>query len=179
MECPRALARRSRMVRACWLLVVSACFRGAPTPPPPAIEPPAPNPAVRSIDGEYVARHEIQLVCDGEPDGWCMEQVEDTMTIRERANNGIAVALELVRTNAHTCSFEGALERTLDGEGSTRRWQFQAEDEEFPCSLVLEQARGRVTIRADGCREYCGARASLDAEFDFPPRSSRHFPSRN
>lgn len=178
MEFRGGFERRSCMARASlvFLLLVPACFRGAPPPPTVANEAPAPKRATSSLSGDYSAPHTIRMVCDGgqpqDPDGWCEENVEDTMTIRERVNGSIDVAIELVGTNAHTCSFEGTLERTVDGEASARRWRFQSDDEESPCSLVIEHAAKLVTIRAEGCREYCGVRASLDAAFDFPPSRS-------
>lgn len=176
MECAARPGRSRRMgFRACCVLVLlPACFRGAPPRSAVATDAPPPRRTAIALSGHYRSAHEIRMVCDGDQrqdaDGWCKETVEDTLRVRELANGSIEVAIELVSTNAHTCSFEGTLERTLDSQ-SARRWRFDAEnDEEFPCSLVVEHARGKLTVTSEGCREYCGARATLDAVFDVRPR---------
>jgi hypothetical protein len=116
-----------------------------------------------SIAGDYRTPHTVSMVCEHAADGWCDEQVEDTLVIRDRHDGAIAVHVELVRTNAHTCSFEGTL-----GPVSEGRWRFDHGDDDGPCRLTLEHAGNELRLSADGCRYYCGARASLDAVFAQP-----------
>ncbi len=156
--------------------MLSACGASpAPAPAPATLgnslgadtATPTPTP---SIVGEYRARHEIGVVCDA-PDGWCPELVDDTLTIRDAGDGRITVAIELVQTNAHTCGFDGTLAPTPthDAGDDVTRWRFADHGEDGPCELTLEVSAGDITISSDGCRYYCGARASLDATFARPP----------
>lgn len=156
------------MRRSLATLVLAACGSAAPAPLPPANTPTAPLPdATLPIAGAYRAPHTVPMVCDGGDDGWCEEEAADTMTITDAGGGRIDAAIELVQTNGHTCTFEGMLAPV---PGSTTRWVFHSDDpDEGPCTLALERTPTEVTLMADGCRYYCGARASLDASFPVPP----------
>ena len=151
------------------VVLVAACGGSAPAP----VAPPS-NTPVGDVDppvamaGSYSAPHTIMMVCEGGDDGWCEESVADTMTVTEVGRERLEVAIELVQTNAHTCTFAGTL--TLDPAASTRRWTHHSVDElEGTCDLTLEQIGAELRLRSEGCRYYGGARASLDATFPYPP----------
>lgn len=154
---------------ALWL----ACSAAAPAPAPPvgnvvAAGSAAPPP---SIAGAYRQPHEIQMVCD-QPDGWCPEQVEDTLVVRDAGGGQVAVEIELMQTNGHSCSFAGTLAPVADAPAAEPQWRFHlADGDEGPCTLTLTltsvAAPGDLLrLASDGCRYHCGARASLDATFD-------------
>lgn len=155
-------------------LAAAACARpSAPTAAPPSNTPApavADAPVAAAMTGSYSAPHAVMMVCDGGDDGWCEEQVADSMEVREAGDGRLAVTIELVQTNAHTCSFEGVLTPDPAAPAPARRWSFRSDDpDEGPCSLQLEQSGAEVRLLSDGCRYYCGARAVLDAVFPFPP----------
>ena len=97
------------------------------------------------------------MVCDG--GDWCEETVTDVLDV-QKAAGGLMVRIELVQTNAHTCTFEGELEPSGD-----RAWSHRAKAGEEPCELTLTWREPELSIRSEGCRDYCGARASLFADF--------------
>jgi hypothetical protein len=148
---------------------LAAC--GAPARPPtpvPSNTPTGPLDEPPSIAGTYRAPHTVMMVCSENTDGWCDESVEDAMTIADAGADRLDVSIELVQTNGHTCTFAGIL--TLDTRADTRRWTHHSIDEtEGTCDLTLEHFDTALTLRSEGCRYYCGARASLDASFPLPP----------
>ncbi|HUQ03395.1 MAG TPA: hypothetical protein VM261_12920 [Kofleriaceae bacterium] len=149
--------------------LVAACGASAPSPSSPPsnspvglVEPPV------AMAGSYSAPHTVMMVCEGGDDGWCEESVADTMTVTEHGRDRLDVSIELVQTNAHTCTFAGTL--TLDPASSARRWTHHSVDElDGTCDLSLEQSGAELRLQSEGCRYYCGARASLDATFPYPP----------
>jgi hypothetical protein len=147
--------------------------QSAPMPGTPVanVAPAATRPT-SSLAGDYRASHTIRVVCDAGVDGWCDEEAEDLLTIRDTRSGTIAVTIELTRTNAHTCSFEGELVPVPSASrGDARRWSFQREDDVGPCTLTLEQTATELHVSAEGCHYYCGARAHLDATFALADRS--------
>ena len=84
---------------------------------------------------------------------------------------GLAITVELIQTNAHTCGFEGTLAPSTSTVPGTCVWRYQAvvpdgEDAEAEaCTLALAADATSITLTSEGCREYCGARAHLDASF--------------
>ena len=151
--------------------VALACGAAPHAPDPPlANVAPQTEPAASVVAGNYRALQSVPIVCHEEPSGWCEEEAEDTLAIRKVAGGAIGVEIDVVRTNGHTCSFEGVMQPDPD---AAARWVYRtsADDEEGACELVLEHTASMIEIRADGCRYYCGVRASLDAEFAFPPVS--------
>ena len=119
---------------------------------PPAIE----------IVGTHVAPHSIEVVCN-DPSGWCTEGVEDTMVVRDAGEGRIAVEIALLQTNAHSCTFEGTLEPVRGQDGA---WHMdELAEGEWPCALDLRVEGETLRLTSEGCRLYCGARASLDATF--------------
>jgi hypothetical protein len=161
---PRTLA-----VALVALTSAAACGASAPA----SVAPPS-NTPVSVVDppvamaGSYSAPHTVMMVCEGGDDGWCEESVADAMTITEVGRERLDVEIELVQTNGHTCTFAGTL--ALDPAASTRRWIHHSVDElEGTCDLSLEHAGGELRLQSEGCRYYCGARASLDATFPYPP----------
>ncbi len=185
----RRTAAAALAVAAALALALAAC--GGPATPPGA--PPSNRAATTAapappVFGSYRAPHEIMVVCDVGDDGWCPEEVMDTMEVRDAGRGALAVTIELVQTNAHTCTFEGTL--APDPQAPGARWIYDGaggggggddghdaetdavgdgELDEWPCRLVLEHEPRSVRISSDGCRLYCGARATLDAVFSFPP----------
>ena len=110
------------------------------------------------------------MVCDGD-EGWCPEKDEDVLEIRAAAEGALAITVELVQTNAHTCGFEGTLVPSTSTVPGTRVWRYQAvvpdgaDADAEACTLDLAADATSITLTSDGCREYCGARAHLDASF--------------
>jgi hypothetical protein len=155
-------------------MVLAGCSGAAPTPTPTpaagggdALENQAPttdeDPNVPDglVVGTYVSPHTVMVVCD-DPD-WCEQQVEDTMRVTASRDDTASVFIELVQANAHSCTFEGTL-----GRASEDTWKWKAPLGEPECVLTLV-AGDDITITSEGCREYCGARASLDATFPRMP----------
>lgn len=174
-------ARRARMLvtlmRRALLAVALAACTSSPAPIAPGATPPGPPPAAASPSpvGTYVASHTARMVCD-EDGGWCDQNVEDNLEIRAAPGGALAIAVELVQDNAHTCGFEGTLVPSTSTVPGTRVWRYQAvvpdgEDAEAEaCTLDLAATATSITLSAEGCREYCGVRAHLDAEFSRPAR---------
>ncbi len=104
--------------------------------------------------GWYSTKHEVTHVCD-EPD-WCVQEVTDGLFVASH-EAGLMVDVELVQTNFHTCTWSGVMKPT----GDQRSWGFAEGD----CEIALELKGNSLILRSDGCREYCGARAHLEAEF--------------
>lgn len=158
-----------RRMFGCLLVPVAACWSS--NAPAQAVAP-APTRAAApvSIVGEYRQSVDVPMVCDEED--WCHEESEDTLSVTAAPDDGIAIDIAVVRTNGHTCQFEGTLKRDPRASRGTRRWVYRSDGDdegEDACELVLEQSGDKVTTRADGCRYWCGVRASLDATFPFPP----------
>ncbi len=107
----------------------------------------------RALDGVYRWPHEVTYVCD-EPE-WCTEEVNDTLTIRQEVD-GLQIKIELVQTNYHVCNWEGRL-----SPSGRDKWHAAEED----CSIELSLDPNTIRITSAGCRDYCGARAYLEAEF--------------
>lgn len=170
-------------VRAWILTFVAGCWSTASAPPPPLSHRTEPAAAPASIAGTYRTTHEVMMVCDTGQEGWCAEEGEDTLTIEDRPDGAIEISVELVRTNAHTCSFSGTLHPAPAPANHVRRWIHEVgqqgerdgsdELDESYCKLELEHAASKLTLRSDGCREWCGVRASLDGEFPAQPERPR------
>lgn len=129
------------------------------------VAPAPPKRVVSSLAGEYRRSHMIRIVCDGGVDGWCDAAADDVLTIQDTRRGAIAVEIELTQTNAHSCSFEGELAPVRSPPPGVKQWVFDHDDEDAPCTLTLEKTASEITIRSESCRDYCGARASLDATF--------------
>jgi len=110
--------------------------------------------------GDYARKHTIWMVCDS-PDG-CEEEVSDSLRIATSTDGAIDIRIELVGANAHICTFEGVLGRVAD-----RAWQYRAPASEAECLLDLEWTETELVVSSEGCRDYCGVRAYLDAKFPF------------
>jgi hypothetical protein len=154
----------SRFVSLIWL-TAAACGAAPPGASGPLANVSTSTASAPAVAGDYRAAHVIRVVCDGGTDGWCDENVEDHMTIHDSDAGSIAVTIELIQTNAHTCTFDGTLRSAPAHASHTRRWTFDGHDDEGACSLVIEQSTSKVMISSEGCRYYCGMRASLDAVF--------------
>jgi hypothetical protein len=112
-----------------------------------------------TLAGWYTTPHEIMHVCDA-PD-WCTAEVTDGLFIEDHAE-GITVAIELVQANFHICEWRGLMVARPDRHS----WVFAETD----CELILDLHGDTLKVKSEGCRDYCGARAYLEAEFS---RSSR------
>lgn len=126
--------------------------------------------ASTSLTGVYRDDHEIAVVCSESPDGWCNERVTDSLILRQRDDGALLVAIDLTQTNAHSCSFSGVMLPVSPAElddGVDAQWRFAqaGADEDAGCLAHLTLDGPQLTVTADGCREFCGARASLDASF--------------
>lgn len=121
---------------------------------------PEPEPAEDRYSGVYTATHEVTYVCES-PD-WCTGEVTDRLTL-EAVEGGLAVEVELTQANYHVCNWRGRMIHRQKQGG----WVF----EEADCRLELTATDEELRLRSEGCRDYCGARASLHADFPRPPAS--------
>lgn len=110
-------------------------------------------------DGKYVEPHVVMVVCEN-PD-WCEEEANDVLTVKHLPGEAIAVGIELIQANAHMCTFEGTLAASGPGTWS---WTEPNADED-PCTVTLSVVADAIVVDSEGCRAYCGARASLMARF--------------
>jgi hypothetical protein len=158
-----------RTISIAAVLVASGCWSqsAAPRNTPVANVGPAPRPAVVHHEAGYRRTHVIRYVCDGGDDGWCDAGADDTLVIHDARAGAIAVEIELMQTNGHSCTFDGVLApvRTLAHGVSAWVFDHADDDEEDACTLTLERSAAAIRISSDGCRSYCGARASLDVTF--------------
>jgi hypothetical protein len=143
--------------------LLAACGSSAPAPSEPIEnrDPSPPEAPAPSVVGSYQASHDIEVVCS-DPSGWCTEHVADTLIVRDAGDGALDVEIELIQTNAHSCSFSGTLALVEPGV-----WRFHSDEdaEDGACTLTLTAIATELTIAAEGCRYYCGMRASLDATF--------------
>ena len=102
------------------------------------------------------------MVVSDDPD-WCEQEVKDSLTIEPAKDAGVTIAVELVQANAHICTFEGTLAKAGD-----QVWEWRATDGEAACHLQLRWGLDTLKLSSEGCRDYCGARASLEATFSYP-----------
>ena len=85
------------------------------------------------------------------------------MVVGDAGDGKLAVEIELNQDNGYSCSFRGTLQPV---PGAPAQWRFHdPSDPEEPCTLTLTASADRISLQSDGCRDYCGARASLEAEF--------------
>jgi hypothetical protein len=147
---------------------------GATSPPPRAAaiaNTSGEGDTVPPLTGAYHDRHEIMVVCGDNPDGWCAEMVSDSLILREGDAGGVYVAIGVLQTNAHSCTFEGELTARDPAElpaGVDEAWRVvepARDDGDGGCTLDLARTGAELVITSEGCRDYCGARASLDASF--------------
>lgn len=157
-----------------WLglpLLVAACD----APPEPSVEqpepalakrdlssapaPPEPTPIERPL-GSYRHEHTVMVVCE-DPD-WCPQQVTDTLEIAAADDGAIAIEVQLVQANGHNCHFRDTL--TPAGE---RLWEWRAAEGKPECHLQLRWEPESLKLSSEGCRDFCGMRAHLDAEFPY------------
>jgi len=160
----------------CVVLTVAFMAGGcAPSTPPSTPTVTAPllaktaqsKPAQRSGDllpkrpiGTYARQHRVMVVCRN-PD-WCEQEVTDKLIVTTAPGQAIDVSIDLVQANAHTCTFRGRLANV-----ATDEWRWQAPASEPPCQLRLSWRDVELRVSSDGCRQFCGARASLDATFAY------------
>ena len=161
-----ALARLTGLAGLVVLVSCSSTPKPAPTPGPdePNIAPADAGPKKLPLSGTYLREHTVPVVCD-KPD-WCDQPVIDVLRISEGARGALDVRIELVQTNAHTCTFEGRLTET-----GPAQWEY-AKDGEYPCKVTFTVKANQLSFESEGCREYCGARAHLMGSFEHPPADS-------
>jgi hypothetical protein len=146
-------------------LVVIGC--GSSHAPPPSNTTPVARPEPRgSLAGDYTTEHAIAMVCEPPGQGLeCEETVSDRMQLTEMPGGVLHARIELLQTNAHSCTFDGDLVPAGD-----RHWTFdEPAGEEGPCHVDLFQRDARLELTSEGCRYYCGARATLEGAFAYPP----------
>jgi hypothetical protein len=159
------------MTRCAWIvfgLLAAGCYRSQPpVVSNQTVAQRAPS-RFKRVTHRYCEMHEVPVVCDHPPPGddMCPEEGEDTLELRELRTGKLAVEIELVRTNGHTCTFEGELTYMGSSEPGIERWSSSESTDEVECTLELLKRADAIEISSTGCREYCGARASLDARFD-------------
>ena len=164
-----------RALLACLPAVLACSSTPAPVTPGSTASGPPSAAASPSLVGTYTASHTARMVCD-EEGGWCDEKVGDNLEIRAAPAGALAISVELVQDNAHTCTFEGTLAPSASTAAGTRTWRYQRvladgdDAEADACTLDLAADATSITLTSEGCREYCGVRAQLDARF---PRAAR------
>lgn len=151
-------------------VLVVGCGSAATSPAPPSNHG-GPD-ATASLTGRYTVQHEIELMgSDCAVDG-CTERVTDTLRVTENADSTLTIDVALTQANAHSCGFTGTLVgRAQATDELPWRWVYSApgDADDGPCELTLAFDGRDLDLSADGCRYYCGARASLDASFAYPP----------
>jgi hypothetical protein len=159
------------MTRCAWIvlgLVAAGCYR-TPVPVVANQVPVQRAPSrFKQVTYRYCEQHEVPIVCDSPPPGedMCPEEAEDVLELRSLHNGKLAVAISLMRTNGHTCTFDGELSRARTSEPGTERWTFSESNEDSDCTVELVKGETAIDITSTGCRDYCGVRAILDARFD-------------
>ena len=156
------------MTSRLWIVLGSLAAGCSSSPPVVSNHTSAPPVPSAPVARRYCIAHEVPVVCDKPPPGedMCPQQAEDTLELHEISPNTLTVAVELVRTNGHTCTFEGTLSRAAPSEPETQRWTFSDSNKDSPCSLELVERGSQIEISANGCRDDCGVRATLDGKFD-------------
>ena len=109
--------------------------------------------------GGYRATHVIGYVCEEAAD--CTAEVLDELELRVDGD-GIEMWVSLVQANYHVCEWRGRLSADQKRGGRVHQ---SAE-----CQLMLIASDDALRLRSEGCREYCGVRAHLYADF---PRASQ------
>jgi hypothetical protein len=157
----------SRLIAVLALGLASCGGSPAPTPvmasntAEPGGETAAPTGA---LAGTYIAKHPTMVMCEDGSGVDCEEAGEDHLVIRNNADGTIAVELETLGTNYHTCTFEGTL-KPVDG-GESYQYSAAPASDEGECELTLGVTDKDLTISASGCSYYCGMRATLDSSFE-------------
>ena len=157
------------------LLALLACGGAPPTVVATTVDNHTDQATPSSLTGAYRDDHEIAIVCDESPEGWCQERVTDSLIVRQRDDGSLLAVIDLLQTNAHSCSFSEVMQPVQAGEladGVDAQWRFTraADDDDEACSAHLTLDELQLTVTAEGCREFCGARASLDASFEVATR---------
>lgn len=118
------------------------------------------RPAPRDLDGYYWLDDAVP-VFDAEQQDWYDEEVTDCLRIKTLSNGRVAFQVNVVQTNAHSCTMTGVAER----EGDAIVFRGSRADYPGGCELRIEAQEGRLVLhdRDLRCREHaCGARAGLD-----------------
>ncbi len=111
--------------------------------------------------GTFQNKKEIS-VYQGEKEGWQEEKATDTITI-DKINNNNNLALlniDIIATNAHTCSIENQVVNW-----SENHWKWNDFDNENSCELRIYPSKNTVLLQDINhqCRKtLCGARAGFD-----------------
>lgn len=90
-----------------------------------------------------------------------------SLSIASPAKAGAApkVAIDVLGANCHLCAMTGTLKgnRIIADEASDK----------LRCSLTIKAKGKTLSVSSDNeaCREFCGARASMDGEYTMPPAS--------
>ena len=138
--------------------------------------------------GEFSYPHEIAMVgyadeagCREDGGKWedefCFFSVEDSVKVEFTDAQAMEyyVTVDILSTNAHTCSFEGLAKwvgpLTLVASSETDDWQEGENGEEgkfvpVTCEVTVKYLDGnRVNVSNNGkCSNFCGARAMLEIE---------------
>jgi hypothetical protein len=160
-------------MKQAWIVALAAsCTSSAPAP---VISSSAATRPV-SLTGTYRTPHSVWVVCQSEQqdDDGCEDEAEDVLRLDEQPGGRLHAVIDVTRANHHTCSFEGTLEPAAPTTPGERRWTFDqpgGEADDGPCRLALVHRDQAIEITAEGCRYYCGMRATLDATFAYPATS--------
>ncbi len=110
----------------------------------------AAGPAQTVQPGTYVRVGDAETIATG------------TMTVR-KGPNGLTFEIESMGGNCHICSVSGSIEG-LAGKGG---------DSDPLCAIAfVPESAGGISVQpaeSEGCRAYCGARASFDGTYRIPP----------
>ena len=129
-----------------------------------------------------MVKHVVEVVDDTARNGWSPARVEDTLSIAARPNGRLWISVTLVQGNAHMCLLDGLADYT-NGEIVYRsddpgnQAQDSNADPEAPCEVrVRVSETDGLTLSVpdaaqQGCRWFCGARATLDGAV-FPWRTT-------
>ena len=133
-----------------------------------------------SIFGKYENKHTVYTNCyateQGAPclcgngkfadeNGYCHNEAIDTLLIQrdKRVHNAITVELDTAGQNAYTCSYDGNGHWEKHADRAVANSDINDFDQNCSIALIFKNNLAYVVTRTDNaCRQFCGARASMD-----------------
>lgn len=112
------------------------------------------------FNGNYEIPHEISVLTG---EDWERSEATDDFCFQFISMDSIRFTLETITTNAHTCTVGGVAVRNKKG---IYEWRSEPGYDDKVCVLHLYAGDGHLIFEqaneSGGCRDFCGARASID-----------------
>ncbi|MCR9203729.1 MAG: hypothetical protein NXH75_04065 [Halobacteriovoraceae bacterium] len=100
--------------------------------------------------------------------GFCFFDSADTVKV-DKSENGYAVRVETIGTNAHSCYFEGEAKKVSHNQihASAEAEYYDSDSDSLKLGIctvkVVYQTANKVDVMAEGpCQYFCGAKAWLE-----------------